>query len=59
LEAPVEHEAWPLEDAVILRCQETLTAAAGLPALNSEPLVHYSPGVDVRIGAPRPVRSVV
>ena len=28
--------------------------AAGLPAPGGEPLVHYSPGVDVTIGRPEP-----
>ena len=29
-----------------------LMAAAGLPAPEGTPLVHYSPGVDVAIGRP-------
>jgi uncharacterized protein len=29
-----------------------LLTAAGLPAPEGEPLVHYSPGVDVTIGRP-------
>jgi uncharacterized protein YqjF (DUF2071 family) len=27
---------------------------AGLPPPEGQPLVHWSPGVDVRMGAPRP-----
>ena len=36
-----------------LRYEFTICApAAGLPAPEGEPLVHYSPGVDVAIGRP-------
>jgi uncharacterized protein len=31
---------------------DQLITAAGLPAPGGEPLVHYSPGVDVAIGGP-------
>jgi uncharacterized protein YqjF (DUF2071 family) len=31
---------------------DSLISAAGLPEPSGEPLVHYSPGVDVRIGRP-------
>ncbi|MFI2431612.1 YqjF family protein [Streptomyces sp. NPDC018693] len=55
-ETPVEHEPWPLADAVVDALDETLTAAAGLTAPTAEPLVHYSEGVRrVRMGASRPV----
>jgi hypothetical protein len=33
-----------------------LVAAAGLPAPEGDPIVHWSPGVDVLIGYPRRVR---
>jgi uncharacterized protein YqjF (DUF2071 family) len=33
-----------------------LVTAAGLPPPGGEPLVHYSPGVDVRIGRPESYR---
>jgi hypothetical protein len=33
-----------------------LLAAAGLPAPPGAPLVHFSPGVDTRIGPPRLLR---
>ncbi len=52
--APVEHEPWPLCRASVLRLEETLLSAAGLPAPTGAPLVHYSPGVHVRLGAPQP-----
>jgi uncharacterized protein YqjF (DUF2071 family) len=32
-----------------------LVEAAGYPEPDGEPLVHYSPGVEVRIGLPRTV----
>ena len=51
--APVEHEPWPLERARLGHLHDELVAAAGYPAPAGEPLVHYSPGVDVRIGLPR------
>jgi uncharacterized protein len=53
-ETPVTHEPWPLRAAKVSELEETLTAAAGLPAPVGEPLVHYSDGVrDVRIGVSR------
>lgn len=54
--APVEHRPWPLHRAAIVGFQETLRQAANLPGGDAPALVHYSPGVHVRIGAPRPVR---
>ncbi|HEY5018727.1 MAG TPA: DUF2071 domain-containing protein [Streptosporangiaceae bacterium] len=48
------HPPWPLHHARALAVDDQLVAAAGLPS-PGEPLVHYSPGVDVRIG--RPERS--
>lgn len=51
--APVEHEPWPLEEARLCHVEDQLLAAAGYPAPAGTPLVHYSPGVEVRIGLPR------
>ena len=52
----VEHEPWPLWRAEVVELEETLTRAAGLPAPEGDPVVHFSPGVhDVRLGVPRPV----
>jgi uncharacterized protein YqjF (DUF2071 family) len=54
---PVTHESWPLRGATVGELEESLTAAAGLPAPVGEPVVHYSEGVrDVRIGLTRAVR---
>lgn len=44
------HEPWPLQRAEVTEIDDGLVAAAGLPPPEAPPLVHYSPGVDVRIG---------
>src|SRR5688500_16164526 len=46
------HEPWPLHRARAERVDDELVRAAGLPAPEGEPLVHYSPSVEVRIGWP-------
>ncbi|WP_250279454.1 DUF2071 domain-containing protein [Frankia sp. Cppng1_Ct_nod] len=51
------HEPWPLNRAQALSVDDQLVAAAGLPQPDGEPLVHYSPGVAVRIGRPERYRS--
>ncbi|WP_125778315.1 YqjF family protein [Antribacter gilvus] len=51
---PVEHQPWPLHRARLDHLSTSLPADAGLPLPDGEPLVHWSPGVDVRVGAPRP-----
>jgi len=48
----VEHPRWPLCGARLIDLDESLLAAAGLPAPSGDPLVHFSPGVDTRIGRP-------
>lgn len=50
--ARAEHSPWPLHRAELLSLDDDLVAAAGLPRPVGQPLVHYSPGVDVRIGRP-------
>jgi uncharacterized protein len=52
--AHVEHPPWPLSRARVVRLREHMLTSAGLPAPSGEPLVHFSPGVDVRIGPPEP-----
>ena len=52
--ADAEHAPWPLFRAEVRLLDDELVAAAGLPAPTVAPLVHYSPGVGVRIGAGRP-----
>ena len=46
------HQPWPLHRGQLLDLDDGLISAAGLPPPDGEPLVHYSPGVDVRIGRP-------
>jgi uncharacterized protein len=46
------HDPWPLHRARATHVQDELLAAAGLPEPGGEPLVHYSPSVEVRIGWP-------
>ncbi len=55
--ARAQHPPWPLHRAEALTVDDGLVAAAGLPAPRGEPLVHYSPGVDVRIGRPERYRG--
>jgi uncharacterized protein len=49
------HQPWPLHRADVLKLDDHLIQAAGLPPPSGPPIVHYSPGVDVAIG--RPERS--
>src|SRR5690606_15520285 len=51
--AEVEHAPWPLQRARVLELEQSLVSAAGLPDPLGEPLVHFSEGVEVRIGRPR------
>ena len=51
----VEHEPWPLHRATVRELDSNLVTAAGLPAPEGEPLVHWSPGVRTRISALRPL----
>jgi uncharacterized protein YqjF (DUF2071 family) len=46
------HDPWPLRRAEVRRCDDELLRAAGLPGNDDAPVVHYSDGVDVRIGRP-------
>jgi uncharacterized protein YqjF (DUF2071 family) len=53
----VEHAPWPLESARIVRLEQTLTDAAGIPKPEGKPLVHFSTGVRVRVSLPQLVRA--
>jgi hypothetical protein len=46
------HQPWPLSRARADLVDDGLITAVGLPAPEGEPLMHYSPGVDVAIGRP-------
>ncbi len=50
--ARAAHPPWPLHRATVTGLDDGLIQAAGLPPPQGDPLVHYSPGVDVRIGRP-------
>jgi uncharacterized protein YqjF (DUF2071 family) len=53
--APVDHPTWPLQNAELLILNDELVAAAGYSLPEKQPIVHYSAGVDVRIGLPKTV----
>ena len=53
LYAPVDHGRWPLHRAELLTVDDELLDAAGLPETFERPIVHWSPGTEVRIGRPR------
>ncbi|MDX1690777.1 MAG: DUF2071 domain-containing protein [Acidimicrobiia bacterium] len=55
--APVDHPRWPLHEAEVVHVREDLVTAAGLPEPTGEPVVHWSPGVRVRVGRPTRVVS--
>lgn len=54
--AHAQHDRWPLRRAVVRELDDQLVTDTGLPAPKGEPLAHYSPGVDVRIGIPHRYR---
>jgi uncharacterized protein YqjF (DUF2071 family) len=57
--ARAAHSPWPLHRATAVEVADELVVAARLPPPQGLPLVHYSPGVTVRIGRPeRAVRGV-
>lgn len=47
LMAQIEHPRWPLRRANVLRLDETLLRAAGLPQPAGEPLAHFAPAIHV------------
>lgn len=51
--AEVDHPSWMLHRADLLHLDQSVISAAGLPAPIGEPVVLWSPGVEVRIGRPR------
>lgn len=58
LDGPVEHPQWRLHRVSVTRCDQTLTSAAGLapPGATAGLVGHWSPGVEVEVGVPRPAR---
>jgi uncharacterized protein YqjF (DUF2071 family) len=51
------HPPWPLRRASLDGLDDGLVSAAGLDPPAGTPLLHYSPGVSVRIGLPKPVSA--
>jgi uncharacterized protein YqjF (DUF2071 family) len=52
LMARAQHAPWPLHRARVDVLEDGLVEAAGLPAPTHPPVVHWSPGVDVKVGYP-------
>jgi uncharacterized protein YqjF (DUF2071 family) len=50
--AQVKHTPWTLQSATVLRLEQNVIENSGLPTPVGEPLAHFSPGVDTRIGKP-------
>ena len=50
--ASANHVRWPLHRATLERYDDELVEAAGLPAPRGEPIVQYSPGVQVAVSIP-------
>ena len=55
--ALAEHEPWPLHRARVVTWHDELVTAAGLPRPDGEPIAHYSPTVEVRIGWPSRIET--
>ncbi len=51
LKADVEHPPWKLQRATVVKLEQDLLQAAGLPVVESRPLVHFGGRVDVLVGA--------
>lgn len=49
LRGPVHHARWPLRSARLLHLESNMFQAAGLPAPEGEPLLHYAEGVPVEL----------
>ena len=54
--AQVDHPAWPLESGTALELEQDVIQNSNVPPPSGKPLVHFSPGVDVRIGRPKLLR---
>lgn len=52
----VRHTPYPLQTAQIFSLDETVSAAAGFPRIDTAPFAHFSPGVDVEVFALRRAR---
>jgi uncharacterized protein YqjF (DUF2071 family) len=54
--AQVHHPPWPLESATALELEQDVIQNSGVPPPVGNPLVHFSPGTNVRVGRPRLLR---
>ena len=52
-DVPVHHQPWPLWSCEVTNLEENLLVDAGLPAADGDPVAHFSPGVDAKLGPPR------
>ena len=50
--ADVEHEPWPLYSPQLVEIEQNLLEGSGVPQATGQPIVHFSPGVQVRVGGP-------
>lgn len=57
LYAPITHDPWLLHHGDLTHLDDGLMGAAGFAATDTDPLVHWTPGVGVRVGRPHRVRS--
>lgn len=51
-----DHAPWPLHRAELLDLHDDLVVAGALPRPDGDPIVHHSPGVEVKIGWPHTLR---
>ncbi len=51
--AQIEHEPWPLRTARALGVAQDVIERSGVPRSSGEPMLRYSPGVDVRVERPK------
>lgn len=48
--AQIEHEPWPLRTGRVVRLAQNVVQASGVPQPAGDPMVLYSPTLDVRVG---------
>ncbi|MGI8958983.1 MAG: YqjF family protein [Bryobacteraceae bacterium] len=48
--AQIEHKPWPLRTARLVRLGQNVIEASGVPQPQGDPMLHHSPGVNVRVG---------
>jgi len=48
----IAHDPWPLHRGTLVAGDEHMIEQLGFPRPDDDPIVHYSPGVDVRVGWP-------